>query len=401
MNSALLIIEPHGSGHHAIYVERMVEAAMATGRRVILGTTPSFQSDYLSGRRLGGVLRPEDLLLCDWRGPADVGFGAWSLIKKEWAYWDYFRRVFRAACQRVEVGEVFIPYFDYLIHAMALRGSPFDGVPVSGVAMRVNFHFAEAGVLAPPQRLSGVKERLFKRFLSNSNLKHVYCIDPSLKAYAQQKFSGELGQKVAYLPDPVDPPVRGACPVVTRSAMGLPEAGKILLVYGSIEPRKGLSWLLQGLGQGGLDEWTVVVAGAQVDSSTAMLRQDEAQTMVNAGKLILLNRRISDEEEQQLFAASDAVWVNYVEFYQMSGVFVKAAVYGRPAIVNKAGVLGYIAPKYRKSILLEDGAQWVHALEAWFKQPDLSATAMLDSDDAFRREHYWESASRQLFGGGK
>lgn len=400
MSSALLIIEPHGSGHHAIYVERMVEAAMATGRRVILGTTAAFQSDYLSGRRLGGVLRPENVLLCDWCGPADGGLGAWSLFKKEWAYWNYFRRVYRSACERAEVGEVFIPYFDYLMHAIALRGSPFDGVPVSGVAMRVNFHFAEAGVLAPPQRMSGVKKGLFKRFLSQSSLKHLYCIDPSLKVYAQQKLSAELVRKVAYLPDPVDPPVRGACPETARAAMGLPEAGKILLVYGSIEPRKGLSWLLQGLGQGGLDEWTVVVAGAQVDASTEMLRQEQAQSMAKAGRLILINRRISDEEEQQLFAASDAVWVNYVEFYQMSGVFVKAAVYGRPVIVNKAGVLGYIAPNYRKSILLEDGAQWVHALNAWFKQPDISAQVTLDSDDAFRRAHYWESASRQLFGGG-
>ncbi len=396
--SALLIIEPHGSGHHAIYVERMVEAAMATGRRVILATTDSFHSEYMSGRRLGGILRLEDLLLSKWCGPADGGLGTWGLFKKEWAYWNYFRDVYQSACLRAEVTDVFIPYLDYFLHAMAIRGSPFGGAPVSGVAMRVNFHFADVGIIAPPQRLSGVKMCLFRQFLSCKSLKYVYCIDPSLMTYALERFPARLARKVAYLPDPVDPPEYAEGPGVAREVLGLPARGKILLVYGSIEPRKGLRWLLQGLDRHVLDGWTVVVAGTHVEASAEMLQHDSVIAMVGAGRLILINRRISDEEEQRLFAASDAVWVNYVEFYQMSGVFVKAAAYDKPVIVNSVGVLGYMAPKYKKSILLKDGADWATALEAWFEQPDLSAQVALDPDDAFRRAHYWDSASRQLFG---
>lgn len=395
MTGTILILEPHGSGHHAIYVERIAEGCVAAGKRVLLGTTKDFVSTHVK-QGWGRWIRPEDIFAMDWRVAAD-GVGLSQLFLREWRYWNFCRSIYEKVVERVCVDEVFLPYLDYCSNVMGLIGSPFAGVPVYGISMRVNFHFDSMGIIAPPQRLVALKGALFKRFLNLPSVKVVYTIDPSLPRYAQQTFAKELAAKVHYMPDPVDPPVVSISRLEALQRLDIQVQGKVLLLYGSIEPRKGIRWLLEGItNQVGLSGWTILIAGQQTHAGGRLLHQLGAHKLIRSGRLIELNRRITDAEEELLFTISDAIWVNYEDFFQMSGVFVKAACYDKPVLVNRSGVLGYLASHYSKSIQLEDGGQWVAPLKAWFAQMEKGAVRKVD--ESFRKTHLWSAVCEQLFG---
>lgn len=395
--SRLLVIEPHGSGHRAIYVQRLIEGALAAGRSVVLGTTPAFKVKYLDGQPLGDLLGSCEVIVLPCAACDAERCGPLGLLANERANWQYARSLYHQASAQVPVDEVFVPYLDYFLHVLGVLGSPFGQTTYSGIAMRVGFHFKRMGVQAPVQRASFLRQALFDKVLADRRLAKLYTIDPSLKEDANVRLPRQLAEKLIYLPDPVDPPVLGDLTVLDRSRLALPTYKKMLLVYGSIEPRKGLAWLLHGINRSPMDNWVVVLAGQQTPAGAHMISELGGAALGAQGRLLMLNRRIDEDEEAALFTACDAVWANYTGFFQMSGVFVKAAAYGKPVLLNRDGVLGYMAGRYAGSVVLRTGADWTAALSGIDASETVPAEAT-QSSSQYPYDHFWPQAQLLIFG---
>ena len=141
----------------------------------------------------------------------------------------------------------------------------------------------------------------------------------------------------------------------------------MILLYGSLEPRKGVQLLLDRLQHPDTDPNThLLVVGRQTPEVTRMFAKAELRQYREQGRIHQVNRYVTSEEEQMVFAAADIAWLRYDGFYQMSGVLVKAVKADLELELPDVGLLG------------------------WYKN------GLLDKKVAFR-ENDWACAKRKIF----
>jgi glycosyltransferase involved in cell wall biosynthesis len=345
----ILVVEPHAQGHHGPFLQWMLEALVEREFRVTLITLPeSLRHPSLQhiSRGLTGVV---DVVSADgenrireYQGLIQPGLA--SLIKRELAYWRTFRDWYRLQVTRKQPDIVFLPHLDYCLYAIGLLGSPFDDVPWVGVAMRPSFHYREMGVVAPRPSLAELKKVLFSRLLGNKYLKRLLTIDEPLVEYLRDRAPAG---KVTFLPEPSDlqtlPDARDA-----RRELGIDSERKVILVYGSLSLRKGVSELLRAIANPTCPKVVdVLIAGKVGDDLRGLLSEHWVQAMQEERRIKIVDRFITADEERILFAAVDMVWLGYRKHYTASGVLVQAARAGRPVIACEEGILGWQTRRHR------------------------------------------------------
>ncbi|WP_347814152.1 glycosyltransferase [Paraburkholderia sp. BL10I2N1] len=201
--------------------------------------------------------------------------------------------------------------------------------------MRALFHHHQMGVRAPRRPLvNAVKAELFRRALRSSGMKTLLSIDPTLCDWCARA-TVRHGTAIDYLPDP-SPDVIARDPSEARRRLQL-TAGKHLLVYGAITDKKGIRELFDALSRR-RDAPTVIVAGEQDADMRAYI--EGAAARLTPGPAIV-DRFITEDFEQDLFAACDAIWLGYKGHYGMSGVLVQAYRFKKPVIATADGLIGW------------------------------------------------------------
>lgn len=336
-----LIIEPSVSGHHAPYLEKIVEGAVEQGLEVVVGSSSDEPSAALCDSLRAKHGRERVSILLE-PLPADCRlFGSPGAdMRRELGYRRFFRRLYDRAAAKPPVDRVFLPYLDYCANAIGLLGSPFGPAPLDGICMRPTFHFEQMGVVAPRRPLDVLKRVAFDRLLANPSVGRLFTIDETLYKYYQGRKRSDSA-KLVFLADPAE--FVGNCSrEAARGKLGIPSNAKVILLYGSLEPRKGVQSLLDRLQHPDTDPNThLLIVGKQTPEVSAMFAQPELRRYYEQGRIHEVNRYVSPEEEQVAFAAADAAWLKYEGFYQMSGVLVKAVKAGLELELPDVGLLGW------------------------------------------------------------
>lgn len=367
-----LVIEPHATGHHSAYLQQLVRGAMDSGIDVTLGSSPDEDA-----ARLCQDLQRE-------HGPIRVAIVTHPLssatipphplfpnLRREIAYYRFFRKIYaktRASCQ---VDRVFVPYLDYCLNAIGLFGSPFGHTTLDGICMRPSFHYAAVGVIAPRQRGRVLKRMLFGRLLRASTTGRVFTIDETLHQYQNENSSA--ARKLHFLPDPAE--LQGEhTRESARVLLGIPEEVEVILLYGAISLRKGLAGLTDRLKQGNKRKPIhLLIVGRQSEDAARLLAQPDLEQYRSQGLIHVVNRYVSPEEEQMVFAASDVVWLRYDGFYQMSGVLVKAVKAGLELELPETGLLGWYRQRIANGETLNfEQHNWAKAKRMIFSEDVLS-----------------------------
>lgn len=348
----LLIIEPHFDGHRGGYVTWIAKAAADRSFSVKIATLSANLSHPLLGplqELLGAnleviVLDKEEAI----RSPESVV----SLIFKEFRYWRLLKRLYAKSTGPATSVTIFVPYLDYCTNAIALLGSPFGVTAWSGIVMRQAFHFREAGVEGNETSLRWVKYRLFKRLLRSQHLRSLFTLDESLVKFvsvSKQKGAG----KIVYLPDPAQHEQRFDR-VSARSSLGIRRGAVVILVYGGISERKGISELLTALGTLCVNqEVDVIIAGRQSTSVRETIDSPEFVSLVSTGQLHRIDRFLNVKEELAVFSAADIVWLGYRDFYMMSGVLVQAGQMSLPVIATSDGLIGRLTKTHGLGLVVD------------------------------------------------
>jgi glycosyltransferase involved in cell wall biosynthesis len=380
----ILVFEIGLSGHHANYLERTVGLFLARGHRVTIGVSdvhindPVFarlQADHPLGARVR-ALPPVTPLLGQLHRLGVPG--------SELKHWLLFRRFFSLVNASDPVDRAFFPYLDYCLHTTAWLGPPSGQIPWAGICMGPCFHHAEAGIASPPVRQRAIKEALFYRLLRLPQLTALYTIDPWLLPHVTQKHS-ELASRLRYLPDPSEL-ASHVDRVTARSMLGISEADFVVLVYGTIDSRKGVDLLLKGVRDGLLsDKVRVLVVGRQTAALSEMLDQDPLVTAVN--------RFVDTALEAAAFSAADTVWLGYRSHYVMSGVLVLAAQAGKPVIATSQGLIGKMVTHNALGAAIDctDPKQVALALLSAISQGACQPTAGMVR---IKETHTWDEANR-------
>ncbi len=311
-------------------------------------------------------------------------------------------RVLRSAVERHRPDLCVLMYFDHLQASLG-RGLRFDfPVSFSGTYFRPSFYYREAGVgpASARTRMEDLQKRALLRLaLRNPHFRTLFCLDP----YAVTPIAG-LGTPahVVHLPEPFETnPPAAETVAETRSRMRVRDGRQVLLLFGSLDPRKGVLQLLTALRQmpdALLERACLVMAG-----ETTGIRSDLKEAVASvrgreALQVIHLDSFVPDTEMHNLFGAADLVLMPYQKHVGSSGVLVRAAAAGVPVLVQDYGMLGMLARDRRLGLCVdttrpESIAQGLTR----FLNADLAFPFDAGSAQAFAAENTEEAMARTLF----
>jgi glycosyltransferase involved in cell wall biosynthesis len=358
----VLIIEPYVDGHRASYLLWLVQAARSRQWDVTIAMAKT-ALDHPALKSMATELEQATIhIVDDSKIARGGGFGRWVLVRRELAYWRMLKKTLAEARAATPVDAVILPYVDYCLYALGVLGDPFKGISWCGISMRTTM----CGVRTGPAGRVPLKWRLIGRILAQRNLKALFVINPSVRDLPPAWYPPKLQSRLRYLPDPALDAAAGSR-TAARAALGLSTDAIAILVFGTIDDRKGADLLVEALASGsGLDEYVVILAGRQSAGFAARMAGSSYVQLLAKKRLIVLNRFISESEQSDVFAAADVVWVGYRNHVYMSGVMVLAGRAGLPMVGTDSGEIGRLiaATKLGVAARMDEPAEIVRAVQA-------------------------------------
>jgi D-inositol-3-phosphate glycosyltransferase len=165
--------------------------------------------------------------------------------------------------------------------------------------------------------------------------------------------------------------------VRARAALGLPEAGRVLLFVGRIQRLKGLEVLFRAFGLlGGLDARLLVVGGLPSSSLEAreISRLEQLAARLGISERVSFAGAVSHERLPEYYAAAD-VTVMPSSYESFGLVAVESLACGRPVVATRIGGLRTIVRDGETGLLVpwRDPALFAEALGPVLGDSDLRA----------------------------
>lgn len=249
----------------------------------------------------------------------------------------------KRACRESKADHLVLTYADPVLRWLAgWRPLP---CPHSILVMKPRAHYRALyrARLSPKERLSAVfQDRLVSRWRRRNDAFAVFSMDPG----AAQRWSRQRGCEAIWLPD--------APPSFPAPSPGLREG---CLLFGYLEPRKGVGLLARALGEGA-DGLRVTVAGTPAPEYREQLELELEAMRAGGVQVEAKLRRISDAEAATSLASARCVVLPYVDHYGSSGVLAESAALRTPVVSTAEGLLGHIVREYGLGLTVDptDGA---------------------------------------------
>lgn len=252
-------------------------------------------------------------------------------------------RVLRAAVEQHRPDHVLAPYVDHLQASLA-TGLRFPRpVRLSGIYFRPSFHYRAMGrgPGTARARLDDLQKRALLRLaLANPHVETLFVLDPYAVGPVQALAPPRV--RVVALPEAVEAgALPDETPEATRLRLGVEDGRDVLLLFGSLDARKGVRELLAALAllPEALARRACLVMAGEVTGDAASIAAGVA-ALRGAVQTVHLDGFVSDAEMHRLFGAADLVVLPYQRHVGSSGILVRAAAAGVPVLGPAYGMLG-------------------------------------------------------------
>lgn len=396
----LLVVEPHAAGHHAAWVRWISAQMVRRGWKVVIAS----HRNSLNQAPFGWLADPgpdisvvsTDVAFAD-GAESRPGLLLWNEVRRH----HFVRHLYRRARRAHETDAVLLPFGDYIMHAVALLGSPFGATTWATVVMRPTFHHHSVGVKGPVPSAAWLRRRLFLRFLRTRSLLRCFTVDETLYQFTRSLSTPSLKRlapKVEYLPDPA-PNMRTVSRADARRMLGLTAQATIVLLFGGVAERKGVRNLITALHALKRPELQALIVGAVEDDARPALNSPEALELKRSGRLYQIEGWVGDETESAAFCAADIAWLGYRGHWRSSGVLVQSARAGLPLLACDEGIIGWLTRRYECGLAVPmlDHIEVVHALDRLASSPSLRRELGDRAQNAFAR-HSPDDAAAVLAG---
>lgn len=356
---SLLIIEPHWEGHHLRYLCWIAREAVARGYYVYLATSPATLKHPLCIALREECAEPLRTLTLPAGEAKPSARGVIGLARLEFRYWSMFAECYRQLSKEERLDYVLVPYLDYCTYATAILGTPFEGTPWGGIVTHPTFHLNEASVGALGSGLQWIKERLLLRLLRDQSLRVLFTFDELLVQHVRQR-RPDIAGRLRFLPEPTE--LSGTLSrEESRQMLGIPDDATVVLVYGKLDPSKGIDALLDAMEEKQFpEEIGLLLAGRQDPAVRNLLTLPRARMLRGAGRIYEVDKFLHGEDEHTVFRAADIAWIGYRNQYTTSGVLLQAATLGLPVVACDEGLIGWLTRKHDLGIVVTvDDAQAV------------------------------------------
>lgn len=335
-SARLLLYEPRVEGHHLVWLKFVTEDLLSAGWPLALAVDTRPASYERVQKRLGPLLERVAILpVYDESGQRIGGEGVGSV----------------ANCfERSGAAQVFLNTFDEIASSL-LRNAALGRMPppslrgkMGGIYIRPRF-LARRG-FSPNEWL---KDFGFARLMREGWLAPLLFLDPMIHEKCRTRFPQAL---TFALPDPC-PDNFQAEQEPARRLFEISPDRKVFLFYGGAYRRKGLHLVVEAFLQLPKDNKAFLFcAGQQTDDP--VIKQG-LETLVRDGRAQVINRYIFEEEEKQLFAASDVVLLPYIKHFGNSAVLSRAAGAGKMVIASDEELVGRLVRENNLGVLFPSG----------------------------------------------
>lgn len=326
----------------SLYVRHFARVALARGWRLDLLTTEEAVCSRAYRMLLEECGKALTTHLMPPVPPQSRSHSAASIVRWQWRVFSAFAGGYKSLLRSRVPDVVYVPTLDEIDRAVALRGTPFGGTPFIGSLMRVRFHQAGMGLAGRESRLDGLHEYLLRRLLRVPSLAALVTADESLAAYAARaRVKHSAYAKIRYLPEMGS--ISGSWTRArARASLGIRDECSVVLLYGTVNCRKGVAELLGALADDACPSSVVaLIAGRQDQATERLLAEERVRALAQGGRLWEMPGFLTDDDECRAFRAADAVWLGYVGHYGPSGVLAQARIEGLPVIASAQGVVGW------------------------------------------------------------
>jgi glycosyltransferase involved in cell wall biosynthesis len=330
----VMIFEPNMGGHHAEFTchlmrywldnikEGQLLAAVAPG---LLDQQP---------RMSAGTVRPPRTELAELEGALP------SSHASLWQKGARNRGLLAGAIERHRPKHVLVMYLDHAQLALA-SGLRFSfPVRISGILFHPTLHYRERDSFNPRSYFQRLRKRLVLRAIArNRHLDTVFTLDasavPSLR---------NLGLDAVALPDPVvQNGAEGRTPRQMREHFGLEPGRRVLLLFGSLTARKGVSQTLEALALLQASEArqvALLMAGPLEPALRPLIEILAAKARSRGVQVVRNDAYIQNDAVQSFVEAADLVLAPYQRHFGSSAVLIRAALAGRPVLSQEFGLMG-------------------------------------------------------------
>jgi Glycosyl transferases group 1 len=316
-----------GRYYYLNYVRYLVQAFAPLGCEIIVAVPrPALESAqfkmYLSSHR--PRFRLESI-------PSRKALGRWRTVQTD-------ARVFRELMDRVKPDAVYVPTLERMAQSLAwwlaLRRS------------RLQRPHCEALLLGLAESYGMSRRPFFTRMaLHAMPFDIVHYIDPVIFDWVLSKVGGRAGRKARFIADPVEPlslPTRSKA----RAMLCLPEDKKLIMSVGMQDQRKGADYLIRACARWQPAEPASIVLAGPLSSQIRHLVTNEYRHLVDDGRLIVLDRHLSNEEINACCAAGNLIAAPYRLQPHPSSIVLHAVGAERMVLAANNGWLAYMVPKF-------------------------------------------------------
>src|SRR5262249_36044151 len=173
----------------------------------------------------------------------------------------------------------------------------------------------------------------------------VHYIDPVVFDWVLSKVGGKARRKARFIADPVEPlslPTRSKACAMLR----LPEHKKLIMSIGMQDHRKGVDYLIGACARWQPAEPASIVLAGMLSAEIRQLVTNEYRHLVDDGRLIVLDRYLSNEDFYACFAAGDLIATPYRPKPHPSGIVLHAATAGKMVLAANNGWFAYMVPRF-------------------------------------------------------
>ena len=348
----ILIIELSANGHHSAYLEHIASAYLDLGCRVTITLHHHCERYSVIARLQRRYTDELQLRIITDRDLKSICRAYGGNLGSDLANWFLFRKKFLDINSETKIDSVFIPYVDYCMNAIGVFGSPFGSVPWGGICMQASIHHFRYEFLSSTTKLDLIKRIFFFRLLRNRSLTTLFTIDELLFKFVRER-DGGLGKRIQYLADPAELKGNHTC-ASAREVLDIPKEATVILVYGVINSRKGLDYLVKAFDYSDIPKsMQILIVGKQDGSMDHLFQSKEVVKLIEAGRVLIINEFVDDAMQQMVFAAADIVWLGYENHFAMSGVLVLAAIAGRVVLSTTDGLIGWHTRKKKLGVSVD------------------------------------------------
>jgi len=323
----ILVFETSGNGHRFHYVASLLPALIGLGAPVTVAI-PRSQFDTAEFRAY----------LAPWHDKVHIDVfdaqqrGSRSQIDRERVH------LLIAAAERNRAEHVYVPSSDGLAQMLAL----------SWRARRAGRRWeAEAGLhrgsFAYP---ADGAARAFRNTLALGMLRmgtwsQFHHVDVLAYEWARAH-GGDFARRSSLLPDPIHP-VTPMSKIAARRQLGIPEDGRYCGSAGTITGRKGIGILLRAFATAsGLAPSDRLLLAGKFDTEMRSLLDGEFSELERSGRVVALDRFLTDQELSASLAAMDLVCAPYPQHIGIASVVLRAVAAGRPVLGSDQGWIGHV-----------------------------------------------------------